>query len=46
VNLRKAKYGAALATLGALGLVLGAVTLVALTAAERLERRMDEGRSR
>lgn len=46
MNLRKAKYGAALATLGALGLVLGAVTLVALTAAERLERRMIEGSSR
>lgn len=39
VTLRKAKYGAALATLGVLGLVLGGVTLAVLTGAEWCERR-------
>ena len=34
-----AKYGVAVAALGALGLVLGAVTLVVMLAAEHLERR-------
>jgi hypothetical protein len=33
------KLGVAVAALGALGLVLGAVTLVVMVAAERLERR-------
>lgn len=35
----KAKYSAALVALGALGLVLGAVTIGVLTAGEWLERR-------
>lgn len=40
----KAKLGVAVAALGALGLVLGAVTLVVMIAAERLERRSNHGR--
>ena len=41
---REAKVGVAVAALGALGLVLGAVTLVVMVAAERLERRANHGR--
>ena len=40
---RRAKYGAALVALGALGLVLGAVTLVVISAAEHIERRAKHG---